>query len=77
MTLISTSNRLDKLFTDPALNKCSNLVGGRAAYTQGNYFSFGYISDYLNHLKELFHIDIRQEIAQLPLFHCPYSKKFS
>ena len=66
MTLISTSNRLDQLFTDPALNKCSNLVGGRAAYTHGNYFSFGYIGDYLDHLKELFHIDIRQEIEKKP-----------
>jgi len=45
MTLIGTSNRLDQLFTDPALISVPILLA--------------------------------REKAQLPLFHCPSSKKFS
>lgn len=64
MTLIATSNRLDQLYTDPVLSKCSNPVGARATYLHGNHYSFGYVGDYLNHLNELFHIDARHEIEK-------------
>lgn len=64
MTLIADSNRLEQLFADSALNKCSNPVGTRVTYLHGNYYSFGYVGDYLDHLNELFHINTRHEIEK-------------